>query len=124
MAIVADYKHISDRSIDLKVASSEIAGRMIHTFEFNLAEDPVSGEGALIAWNMRRELQDSVNYKVEVNGSYAARYTANETDWHAVHENIPSNSIHQGENTVTFEVTSGAGIVSIGDVTLWYRKSV
>ncbi|MEM8809133.1 MAG: hypothetical protein AAGF01_24195, partial [Cyanobacteria bacterium P01_G01_bin.38] len=72
MAIVADYKHISDRSIDLKVASSEIAGRMIHTFEFNLAEDPVSGEGALIAWNMRRELQDSVNYKVEVNGSYAA----------------------------------------------------
>ncbi|MEM9163017.1 MAG: hypothetical protein AAGC54_08105 [Cyanobacteria bacterium P01_F01_bin.4] len=124
MAIVADYKHISDKSIDLKVASSEIAGTMIHTFEFHLAEDPVSGEGALIAWNMRRELADSVNYKVEVNGSYAARYTANETDWHAVHENIPSNSIHTGENTVTFEVTSGAGIVSIGDVTLWYRKSI
>ncbi|MEO1353995.1 MAG: hypothetical protein AAFW84_35470 [Cyanobacteria bacterium J06635_15] len=124
MAIVADYKHLSDKSIDLKVASSEIAGNMRHTFEFNLTETPVTGEGALIAWNMRREYNYPVSYKVEVNGAYAARYTANETDWHAVHENIPSNSIHAGENTVTFEVTSGAGIVSIGDVTLWYRKNI
>jgi hypothetical protein len=63
---------------------------------------------------------------VRVNNAFVASYFITDNEWRAVQEVIPTNTIQQGNNTVEFRVIRGSslGRLSIGDVTLWYRKNV
>lgn len=119
MARVADYAQLSDVSFDLR-----LGGDIDRTLEQHIADVPASGEGVLLAWNVRREGVGSVTYELRVNGTQAATYTVSGADWSTVQEAMGTDTIHQGDNTVEFRVTAGTGTLSIGDVMLWYRKDV
>jgi hypothetical protein len=116
-AKVADFEQFSDVSFDLR-----LGGDIDKTLTKNLDATPYSGEGALLMWNVRREGSGSVSYEVKVNNGSIATYTVNQGDWSSVHEAMPTSSIHLGDNTVEFRVTTGTGTLSIGDVILFYRQ--
>lgn len=119
MAKVADYAQLADVSFDLR-----LGGDIDRTLEQNIADEPATGEGALLTWNVRREGAGSVTYDVRVNGITITTHTVTVADWSAVQEAMGTDTIHQGDNTVDFVVTAGTGTLSIGDVMLWYRKEV
>lgn len=118
-ARVADYAQLSDVSFDLR-----LGGDIDRTLEQHIADEPASGEGVLLTWNVRREGVGSVTYEVQVNGVQAATYMVNLADWSAVQEAMGTDTIRQGDNTVEFRVTAGTGTLFIGDVILWYRKDI
>jgi hypothetical protein len=119
MTRVANYAQLSDVSFDLR-----LGGDIDRRLEQNITDAPVSGEGALLTWNVRREGVGSVTYQVKVNDAVAATYTVTSGDWSAVQEAMGTDSIQLGDNTVDFVVTGGDGTLSIGDVMLWYRVEV
>lgn len=120
MPTVADFAQFSDRSRDLRVG-----GDIDVTFERNISA-PVSGEGALLTWNIRREGLGSVTYMVRVNGTeiFNNPQTVNLIDWVSVQEVLDTEIIRQGNNTVEFRVTDGTGTLSFADVVLFYRKNI
>jgi hypothetical protein len=119
MPTVADFANFSDESFDLR-----IGGDVDRTLEKNISSAPAGGEGALLTWNVRREGTGNVTYTVKVNDAQLPTYTVTLADWSAVQEVIRTPDIRSGRNTVEFRVTGGAGILSVGDVTLFYRKNV
>jgi hypothetical protein len=119
MPIAADFVTFSDFSFDLSIGQD-----IDRTLSENIPEAPRSGEGALLTWNVRREGSGSVQYEVVVNNGSAQSFSVSGTDWHSLQEVIGTGRIQQGNNTVTYRVTGGNGRLSIGDVTLWYRKNV
>ena len=122
MPVAADFVTFSDGSFDL---GGGVGADIDRTLTENIGEAPRSGEGGLLTWNVRREGSGSVSYDVILNGgSRQAGYTVSETNWHSVQEVVSTGKINQGGNAVEFRVTGGSGRLSIGDVTLWYRKNV
>ena len=122
MPRAADFVTFSDFSFDLGGGVGADIDRTLHE---TIDETPQFGEGGLLTWNVRREGSGSVSYDVFVNGgSRQVGYTVSEQDWHSVQEVISTGKINEGANSVEFRVTGGSGRLSIGDVTLWYRKNV
>lgn len=119
MQTVATFAQLADTPIDLR-----IGGDIDHTFTQNIPGPPASGEGSFLAWNVRREGSGSVTYEVKVNGTSIATYTVTQMDWSTVQETMPTDVVHQGNNTVEFRVTAGTAILSFSDVLLWYRVQV
>ena len=119
MPRVADFVTFSDKPFDLQLGSD-----IDETLTEIIEEQPQSGEGGLLTWNVRREGSGSVSYQIRVNNDNQTSYTVSETNWHSVQEVISTSDLKQGENTVEFIVTSGTGRLSIGDVTLFYRKNI
>jgi hypothetical protein len=119
MARIANFAQFSDTSFDLGVG-----GDIDRTLTRTIESPPVSGEGALLTWNVRREGSGSVTYEVKVNDVLVAAFTVTLGDWSAVQEALSSSNIHVGSNTVEFRVTDGTGILSIGDVVLFFREDI
>ena len=117
MPTVADFTNFSDTSFDLQLGANNI-------LTSNIPDRPQSGEGALLTWNVRREGAGSVSYLIRVNNNDQTSYTVSETNWHSVQEVVSTGDLELGDNTVEFLVTDGTGRLSIGDVTLFYRKNV
>ena len=118
MSNAVDLVRFSDNAIDLS-----IGGTAVQSFTNNIST-PVSGEGALLTWNVRREGIGSVTYVLRVNGNESGPYTVTLADWSAVQEALDTINIKAGNNTVEFRVTGGTATLSLGDVMLFYRKSV
>jgi hypothetical protein len=118
MATAVDFARFSDDAIDLS-----LSGNIDRTLSRNLSI-PVSGEGALLTWNVRREGVGSVTYLVRVNGNESGPYSVTLADWSAVQEALDTSNIKAGNNTIEFQLTGGTATLSFGDVVLFYRKSV
>jgi len=118
MAIACDLVQFTDNAIDLR-----IGGDLDRTLSRNLST-PVSGEGALLTWNVRREGVGSVTYLVRVNGNESGPYSVTLADWSAVQEALDTSNIKAGNNTIEFQLTGGTATLSFSDVVLFYRKSV
>ena len=121
MATASDFVVFRDQSFDLSDQQGADSDRDLDNI---IDDDPISGEGGLLTWNVRREGNGSVDYEIEINGTFVNRYTVSERNWHSVQERFPTGSIQQGENTVRYHVTGGDGTLSVGDVVLFYRKNI
>ncbi|WP_156820156.1 hypothetical protein [Synechococcus sp. PCC 7336] len=127
MPVAADFVTLLDTT---SILSSIYPGDSDSvTFVENISEAPQLGEGGLLTWNALRQadfdiVEGNVTYQVRVNGNYVVGHTERVTDWHAVQEIIPTNTIIQGNNNVEFRVISPNGRLFISDIVLWYRKNV
>ena len=119
MTRVANFGMLSDQSFDLKIGDD-----IDKTLSENITGTPVSGSGAFLMWNVRREGTGTVKYEVKLNDQNPNKYVVDLKDWSSVHEAFNTSSIKQGTNKVEFKVTGGSGTLSIGDVVLFYREDV
>ena len=117
MSTVVDFANFSDVFFDLKLGSNYVITKRI-------PDQLQSKTGGLLSWNVRRESVSSIQYSIIINNKDQTSYTVFETDWHSVQESIYTNDLKQGENTVEFLIICGSGTLSIGDITLLYRKNI
>lgn len=120
---VADYEFFNDVSFGLK-----IGGDIDRTLSANIENAPKPGEGAILMWKHWRTGSGPVSYQVLVNGTEVfaptiSGDTASE-NFTFLHENISTNTIKAGENSIEFRVTSGTGTVRISDVVIFYRRDL
>jgi hypothetical protein len=119
---VADFAQLADVSFDIEAGPFPL--RILHQY---IEDAPKSGEGALLTWNVRREGIGRVTYDVRVNALPIRTHTITEKDWTLTQEAIHTDQIGEGINMIEFrmtEPTDPGGILSIGDVILFYRKEV
>ena len=119
MPAVATFYQLLDSEIELRIGGD--IDRAVRQF---VADPAASGEGAVLAWMVRRKSTGSVTYTVTLNGNLLNTYTLDSADRFAVHETTGSDDINQGDNDVVFRVTGGTGTLGLSDVVLWHRVDV
>ena len=119
MTTVATYHQLLDVEIDLAIGDD-----IDRTFTQNVPVAPVSGEGVVVTWVVRRKATGSVTYTVELNGTLLNTYTVTSADKVTVTETTSTSIAKQGDNELVFTVTGGTGTLGLGDVLLWTRVNV
>jgi len=119
MTTVATYHQLLDTEIDLRIGADTD-----RTFTQSVAEAPVSGEGVVVTWVVRRKAAGSVTYTVVLNGTLLNTYTVTSADKVTVTETTSTSNANAGDNEIVFTVTGGTGTLGLGDVLLWTRVNV
>lgn len=117
MPVVANYELFTDNNVLLTASNSE------ETFDQQIGNTPVMGEGAVLMWKARVEGGNAVRYRVIVNTDRVIDETLSEENRTSLHEVLETDSIHAGHNSVRFVRLSGASI-RISDVLILYRHNV
>ena len=119
MPVVANYESFQDPSFALR-----IGGDIDRTLTQEIQNTPAFGEGAVLMWKAWRTGSGSVTYKVFVNDEPVSNPTVSQADFTSLHENLGTNLISKGNNSVRFRVESGTGTLRIGDVNILYRHNI
>jgi hypothetical protein len=116
---VANYILFTDAAFELQAGAD-----INRTLTRNIEDVPVSGQGALLTWNVKRVGTGNVTYTVHLNGSLINTHTVTLGERRAMQEATGTENVRQGENNVVFEVTDGTGILNVSSVMCFYRQEV
>jgi hypothetical protein len=122
MPVVADYKVISDAKVKLKFTGSNAK-----KFNFSLPGLDKSSSAVLsfvcIATGNTGDL-GNLAFEMALNGQDVVAYGFRSFEVSTLHEVVRGSLLQASTNELFVKVISGDGPLEIGDVVLWYKRTI
>jgi hypothetical protein len=123
MPVVGDFKIINDGKITLKWNSPNSA----EIFKFSLP-GLLKGSPAVLAFvciaKGNTGALGNLAFEMSLNGSEELGYGFSAFEIMSLHEAISGSALNATSNQLSIKMLSGDGQLEIGDLILWYKKTV
>lgn len=120
MPTIADFTVIRDTSFEIRTG-----GDIDHSSTFSISSGLSVPSRAVLMYSADPESNArSLKVRIQINGTKVHDLAFTGGTIRTMHEVLSGNTLRVGSNTIDFKIISGTGDIHIGDVVVFWQRTV